>query len=67
MFEMLDPAYLEADTYNLFGKLMERMETYYRIRNVVPNASGELPRRNSVERQTVSGAPCINYYSQKHP
>lgn len=49
MFEMLDPAYVEADTFGLFSKLMERMETYYRIRNVVPNASGELPRRNSVE------------------
>lgn len=44
MFEMLDPSYLEADAYGLFAKLMARMETYYRIRNVVPNASGELPR-----------------------
>lgn len=49
MFEMLDPSYLEADTYGLFTKLMARMETYYRIKNVVPNASGELPRVNSMD------------------
>lgn len=45
---MLDPAYLEADTYVLFEKLMDRMETYYTIRNVVPNASGELPMANNL-------------------
>lgn len=44
MFEMLDPQYLEADTFALFTRLMQRMETYYRIRNVVPTASGEMPR-----------------------
>lgn len=47
IFEMLDPSYQEADGYALFAALMERMETYYKIRNVVPNASGEMPRSNN--------------------
>lgn len=54
MFEMLDPDYTEADAYCLFTKLMQRMEVYYKIRNVVPNASGELPRQSSSKDPKVT-------------
>lgn len=60
MFEMLDPSYLEADTFGLFTKLMDRMETYYRIRNVVPTASGELPRRRTTMNDSTNGDSVVS-------
>ena len=58
MYEMLDPQFLEADAYGLFSKLMQRMEVYYKIRNVQPNASGEIPSRSTSD-SSVHGSLCI--------
>lgn len=68
MFEMLDPQYLEADTFALFTRLMQRMETYYKIRNVVPTASGEMPRTrmnssSSISTSNNNGGPKVTAIS----
>lgn len=56
---MLDPNYQEADGYALFAALMDRMDTYYKIRNVVPNASGEMPR-TTISSNNNSSPPMAN-------
>uniref|UniRef100_A0A1B0CJP5 Putative ypt/rab-specific gtpase-activating protein gyp6 n=1 Tax=Lutzomyia longipalpis TaxID=7200 RepID=A0A1B0CJP5_LUTLO len=43
LYEVLNPEFLEDDSYALFVKLMEKMEKYYKISGVVPDPSGHLP------------------------
>ncbi|XP_059610804.1 TBC1 domain family member 5 [Phlebotomus argentipes] len=45
--ELLDPEFLEEDSYALFVKLMEKMEKYYKISGIVPDPSGHLPSVSS--------------------
>ncbi|GLH13786.1 TBC1 domain family member 5 [Gryllus bimaculatus] len=41
--EMLDPAYLEADSYSLFCLIMEGISCYYKINDSAPSATGYFP------------------------
>ncbi|KAH8359571.1 hypothetical protein KR093_007604 [Drosophila rubida] len=40
LLNVLDTAYLEADTYSIFSRLMASVESYYRVSNLVSTPSG---------------------------
>ncbi|EDV41655.1 uncharacterized protein Dana_GF17397 [Drosophila ananassae] len=46
LLDVLDPAYLEADTYSLFSRLMASVESYYRVSNLVSTPGGHIEQRN---------------------
>ncbi|KAH8310586.1 hypothetical protein KR044_002053 [Drosophila immigrans] len=50
LLNVLDTAYLEADTYSIFSRLMASVESYYRVSNLVSTANGY------IEMQTMSVA-----------
>lgn len=50
---LLNPEYLEADSYELFTKVMEGIESYYRINDVSPTASGHFPNVESTVSKHV--------------
>ncbi|XP_068155313.1 TBC1 domain family member 5 [Drosophila tropicalis] len=39
LLTVLDPAYLEADTYSIFSRLMSSVESYYRVSSPMSNKS----------------------------
>lgn len=41
--EILDPDFLEADSYSLFSQIMDGISGYYKINDSVPTASGYFP------------------------
>uniref|UniRef100_A0A182PS53 Rab-GAP TBC domain-containing protein n=1 Tax=Anopheles epiroticus TaxID=199890 RepID=A0A182PS53_9DIPT len=43
LLTILDPQYLEEDSYALFAKIMSQIESFYRITDVVPTATGYFP------------------------
>ncbi|XP_040155075.1 TBC1 domain family member 5 [Anopheles arabiensis] len=43
LLTILDPQYLEEDSYALFAKIMFQIESFYRIADVVPTATGYFP------------------------
>ncbi|XP_035900295.1 TBC1 domain family member 5 isoform X1 [Anopheles stephensi] len=43
LLTVLDPQYLEEDSYALFSKIMAQIESFYRITDVVPTATGYFP------------------------
>ncbi|XP_017000760.2 TBC1 domain family member 5 [Drosophila takahashii] len=45
LLDVLDPAYLEADTYSLFSRLMASVESYYRVSNLVSTPGGHIEQR----------------------
>ncbi|XP_034117365.2 TBC1 domain family member 5 [Drosophila albomicans] len=48
LLNVLDTAYLEADTYSIFSRLMASVESYYRVSNLVSTSSGY------IETQTLN-------------
>ncbi|KAH8249974.1 hypothetical protein KR026_002827 [Drosophila bipectinata] len=50
LLDVLDPAYLEADTYSLFSRLMASVESYYRVSNLVSTPGGHIEQRIEVCR-----------------
>ncbi|XP_034664439.1 TBC1 domain family member 5 [Drosophila subobscura] len=42
LLNVLDPAYLEADTYSIFSRLMASVESYYRVSNLVSTPGGHI-------------------------
>ncbi|KAH8273101.1 hypothetical protein KR018_001067 [Drosophila ironensis] len=45
LLDVLDPSYLEADTYSLFSRLMASVESYYRVANLVSTPDGHIEQR----------------------
>uniref|UniRef100_A0A6P4E7W8 TBC1 domain family member 5 n=1 Tax=Drosophila rhopaloa TaxID=1041015 RepID=A0A6P4E7W8_DRORH len=45
LLDVLDPAFLEADTYSLFSRLMASVESYYRVSNLVSTPGGHIEQR----------------------
>ncbi|XP_049301538.1 TBC1 domain family member 5 [Anopheles funestus] len=43
LLTILDPQYLEEDSYALFSEIMSKIESFYRITDVVPTATGYFP------------------------
>uniref|UniRef100_A0A182PZC0 Rab-GAP TBC domain-containing protein n=1 Tax=Anopheles farauti TaxID=69004 RepID=A0A182PZC0_9DIPT len=43
LLTILDPQYLEEDSYAIFAKIMSQIESFYRITDVVPTATGYFP------------------------
>ncbi|XP_052891083.1 TBC1 domain family member 5 [Anopheles moucheti] len=52
----LDPLYLEEDSYALFSKIMFQIESFYRITDVVPTATGYFPAQTPASPMNSSPA-----------
>ncbi|EDW24902.1 GL23133 [Drosophila persimilis] len=56
LLNVLDPGYLEADTYSIFSRLMASVESYYRVSNLVSTPDGHIEQLNEAssdkEQQT---------------
>lgn len=48
---MLDPEFMEPDSYFIFAKIMDSIQSFYHIRDMRPTASGHFPT------QTTTAAP----------
>ncbi|CAD7084937.1 unnamed protein product [Hermetia illucens] len=46
--DVLDPQYLESDCYCIFSRVMSKIESYYRIVNMVPNSQGYFPTQSEL-------------------
>ncbi|XP_058058984.1 TBC1 domain family member 5 isoform X2 [Anopheles bellator] len=44
--KILDPQYLEEDSYAIFAKIMAQIESFYRITDVIPTATGYFPAQS---------------------
>ncbi|XP_017040027.1 TBC1 domain family member 5 [Drosophila ficusphila] len=62
LLDVLDPAYLEADTYSLFSRLMASVESYYRVSNLVSTPGGHIEQRaeSPGDNETPSEAEVIS-------
>lgn len=40
---LLNPDYLEADSYEIFTRIMDGIESYYRVNDISPTANGHFP------------------------
>ncbi|XP_022221878.2 TBC1 domain family member 5 [Drosophila obscura] len=52
LLNVLDPAYLEADTYSIFSRLMASVESYYRVSNLVSTPGGHIEQLNEASSDT---------------
>ncbi|XP_037030686.1 TBC1 domain family member 5 [Bradysia coprophila] len=43
LIEVLNPDFLEEDSYFIFAKIMRGIESYYRINDLIPSSSGYFP------------------------
>ncbi|KAH8247253.1 hypothetical protein KR038_000974 [Drosophila bunnanda] len=62
LLDVLDPAYLEADTYSLFSRLMASVESYYRVSNLISTPGGHIEQRTEApgENEPQSEAEVIS-------
>ncbi|XP_030370156.1 TBC1 domain family member 5 [Scaptodrosophila lebanonensis] len=52
LLNVLDPGYLESDTYSIFSRLMSSVESYYRVSSVVPTAGGYIESSSEAAADT---------------
>ncbi|KAH8382112.1 hypothetical protein KR009_002023 [Drosophila setifemur] len=60
LLDVLDPAFLEADTYSLFSRLMASVESYYRVSNLVSTPDGHIEQRREVRRSRSASVLSCN-------
>uniref|UniRef100_A0A182NKV1 Rab-GAP TBC domain-containing protein n=1 Tax=Anopheles dirus TaxID=7168 RepID=A0A182NKV1_9DIPT len=56
LLAILDPQYLEEDSYAIFAKIMSQIESFYRITDVVPTATGYFPAQTPASPVAGGGA-----------
>ncbi|XP_035775583.1 TBC1 domain family member 5-like [Anopheles albimanus] len=57
---ILDPQYLEEDSYAIFSKIMALIESFYRITDVVPTATGYFPALATGSPNVTTGSSTTN-------
>uniref|UniRef100_A0A1Y9HF71 Rab-GAP TBC domain-containing protein n=1 Tax=Anopheles funestus TaxID=62324 RepID=A0A1Y9HF71_ANOFN len=76
LLTILDPQYLEEDSYALFSEIMSKIESFYRITDVVPTATGYFPAQTpgspmssspaGTKRTEVEVVEQLNYIKDKY-
>ncbi|XP_052866382.1 TBC1 domain family member 5 isoform X2 [Anopheles cruzii] len=61
---ILNPQYLEEDSYAIFAKIMAQIESFYRITDVIPTATGYFPAQ-SPSTPTVTTSVAGNVCKRK--
>lgn len=57
---LLNPDYLEADSFELFTRIMDGIESYYRINDIAPTASGHFPNVETAVSSFLVSKICLN-------
>ncbi|XP_064553101.1 TBC1 domain family member 5 [Drosophila montana] len=57
LLNVLEPAFLEADTYSIFSRLMSSVESYYRVTSIVPTPDGHMEMQTLDESSGADTEP----------
>ncbi|XP_058115884.1 TBC1 domain family member 5 [Anopheles ziemanni] len=67
LLEILNPEYLEEDSYAIFAKIMSQIESFYRINDMVPSATGYFPVQTSGSPSNATASPDAVGSSKRKP
>uniref|UniRef100_A0A182IV38 Rab-GAP TBC domain-containing protein n=1 Tax=Anopheles atroparvus TaxID=41427 RepID=A0A182IV38_ANOAO len=67
LLAILDPQYLEEDSYAIFAKIMSQIESFYRITDMVPTATGYFPAQTSSSPGNASASPDATGPNKRKP